>query len=69
MNRIAVTSSNIASVGYDDASQTLEVEFHRGGVYQYFGVPRTTFEQLINATSHGSFLNDQIRGVFRYARI
>ncbi len=39
MNRVAVQSSNVASVGYDASSSTLEVAFHGGGVYQYFGVP------------------------------
>jgi hypothetical protein len=39
MNREAVTSSNIASIGYDEDSQTLEIEFLNGGLYQYFDVP------------------------------
>lgn len=69
MNRIALSSSNVASAGYDDQSRTLEIEFHKGGVYQYFDVPRTTYEQLVNAASPGGFLHEQIRGVFRYARV
>ena len=39
MNRKPVRSSNISSIGYDSESKTLEIEFHSGGVYQYFNVP------------------------------
>jgi hypothetical protein len=46
MNRIAVQSSNVTSVGYDASSSTLEVAFHSGGVYQYFGVPSITTSLL-----------------------
>ena len=36
MIRQPVSSSNIRSIGYDSMSSTLEIEFHSGGVYQYF---------------------------------
>ena len=68
MDRTGLNSSNIASAGYDDASQTLEIEFHNGGIYQYFDVPRTIFDQLVTAASPGGYFHQQIRGVFRYAR-
>ena len=35
MMRIPVASSNVATVGYDEATNTLEVEFKDGSVYQY----------------------------------
>lgn len=41
MKRIPVSSSNLASVGYDEISQALEIEFLHGGVYQYFGVSKS----------------------------
>lgn len=69
MDRTPVASSNIASVGYEDSSQTLEVEFQSGAVYQYFDVPRGVFDGLIAAASKGGFLYEQIRGVYRYARV
>ena len=43
MEREPVVSSNVISVGYDDASETLEVEF-KNGVYQYYNVPRPIFD-------------------------
>ena len=40
MEREPVVSSNLVSVGYDPASETLEVEFIKTGVYQYLNVPQ-----------------------------
>jgi hypothetical protein len=39
MERIAVTSSNVVAVGYQESSSTLEVEFKNGSVYRYLDVP------------------------------
>lgn len=36
MERTSVTSSNINSIGYDADSQTLEIEFNNGAVYEYW---------------------------------
>ena len=69
MERVPVSSSNIASVGYDPNSLTLEVEFNSGTVYQYFDVPQNVYEALMSTSSKGGFLNNQIKGVFRYARV
>jgi hypothetical protein len=51
----------LASIGYDQATQTLEVEFLHGGVYQYFGVPVTVYNSLMAAGSHGSFLDAHVK--------
>ncbi|MDA2939146.1 KTSC domain-containing protein [Acidobacteria bacterium AH-259-A15] len=69
MNRTPVDSSNIASIGYDPQTLTLELEFTSGRVYQYFDVPSTTHEQLMQAESKGKFFNAQIKGIYRYARL
>lgn len=68
MERQQVISSNIASIGYDPESGTLEVEFLNGAVYQYFDVPETFHYELMNADSHGGYLAHNIKGSFRYAR-
>lgn len=69
MDRAPVTSSSVASVGYDDSTQTLEVEFHNGTVYQYFDVSRAVFDGLMAADSKGGFMHEQVRGIYRYARV
>ena len=61
MKRQSVTSSNLASVGYDAANEILEVEFKHGGVYQYFGVPENVYDELMNADSHGQYFDRNIK--------
>ena len=69
MNQIPVSSSNIASIGYDAATQTLQVEFLSGSIYQYFDVPQNVFDEFIKAISKGKYLAAQIKGIYRYARV
>jgi hypothetical protein len=68
MNRTTVSSSNVAEVGYDSASMTLEVAFCNGTVYQYFDVPEAVYQELMHAESIGKFLNAHIKNSYRYAR-
>lgn len=69
MQRTAVTSSQIKSVGYDPASRTLEVEFTKGAVYQYFDVPEAMYRDLIEAESIGKYFNQFIKYGKEYKRI
>lgn len=69
MDRIEVSSSNIISVGYDEDSMTLEVEFIYGRLYQYYGVPEGVYQQFLSAESHGGFLNAYIRGKYPFERL
>ena len=70
MNRIPVNSSNLSSIGYDESSQTLEVEFNHGGVYQYFGVPISVYRGLKEASSHGQYFDANIKKAeYRYEKI
>jgi hypothetical protein len=61
MPRQPVRSSNIASIGYDASTATLEVEFVTGAVYQYYGVPKSVYEGLMNAKSHGGYLAHYVK--------
>lgn len=69
MDRVAVNSSNLASVGYDSASRTLEIEFLNGGSYQYFDVPAHVHQGLLQAPSHGSYFHAHIRDVYQYTKL
>ncbi len=69
MDRHEVVSSNVAEVGYDAETQTLEVMFHGGTIYQYFDMPETVYQELINAPSAGRFLAQRIKGVFRCEKV
>ncbi len=67
MNRQAVSSSNIRSVGFDNG--TLEIEFNRGGIYQYYNVPETIYQSLIAAQSVGKYFQAHIKDVFQFSKI
>lgn len=69
MNQIPVSSSNIASVGYDVRTQTLQVEFLSGSFYQYFDVPQNVFDGFITAGSKGRYFAVNIKGIYRYAKV
>ena len=69
MERTSVVSSNLASVGYDPESQTLEIGFNSGSVYQYFGVPAAVHAGLMNASSHGKYFHEHIRDTYRYRQL
>lgn len=67
MNMISVSSSNIASIGYENG--TLHVQFHSGGLYAYFDVPEYVYVELMAAASHGKYLRNHIKGRYQYARL
>jgi len=70
MNRTPVSSSNLASVGYDPATNTLEVEFLNGSIYHYFNVPPSIYSGLMSASSHGSYLDQYVKkGGYSYRQI
>ena len=69
MRRDPVASSNIVSVGYEPSSETLEIEFASGGVYQYYNVPSPIYDELLAASSKGRFFVAQIKDRFPYARV
>lgn len=69
MERYSVASSNIVSIGYDTDTETLEVEFLSGTIYQYFNVPQNMYDQLNQAGSKGRFLNTYIKKAYPYSRV
>ncbi|ADK16190.1 KTSC domain-containing protein [Clostridium ljungdahlii] len=69
MQHIPVTSSDLNSVGYDPTSQTLEIQFNSGGVYQYFGVPSNIYEGLMTAPSHGKYFHAYIKNNYSWRKL
>lgn len=69
MDRSYVASTNVASIGYDEATETLEVEFLNGSIYQYYNVPISIYEQMMQVGSKGKFLNMYIKNAYPYSRV
>ena len=68
MNITAVQSTTLAALAYDEAHETLQLEFRSRAIYRYFGVPARVYEALLAAPSKGKYFNRTIRGKFRYSR-
>ena len=51
MHRFPIPSTEITQVGYQEDSETLEIQFVKGGVYQFFNVPSTVFDEFMSAPS------------------
>lgn len=67
MEMIAVSSSNIQSIGYED--ETLQIQFLNGTTYQYFEVPLHIFNGLQVADSVGKYLAENVKGIYRYSKV
>jgi lysyl-tRNA synthetase, class II len=67
MNVIAVESSAVTALWYDEARGILRLEFRSGAVYCYMGVPAAVHQDLMRAPSKGQYFNRLIRGRFPYA--
>lgn len=69
MDREPVDSSNVADVGYDLETATLEVGFLNGSVYQYYDVPDEVYHEFMMAASKGQFVWQYLRGQYEYERV
>lgn len=63
MKRQPVSSTSLASVGFDPATNELEIEFSGGGVYRY-AVPRRIHQELMAAESLGAYFARRIRHTY-----
>ena len=68
MEMIKVQSSNLDSVGYEEKTKVLVINF-RNGTYKYFGVPKEIFLNLLGAPSKGGYHHDFIKEVYQFQKI
>ena len=69
MNRIAVNSKGLKSVGYNPKIHLLEIEFKEGMIKQFFGVPKSKFEGLMDSPTKDLFFDQDIRENFATAEL
>ena len=66
---VAVSSSALSSVDYDEATGDLTLTFRRDGSrYTYHGVSQSDYAALIYAVSHGRTFNLNIRDSYSFSR-
>lgn len=68
INFTTVESSNIQSVGYDNETSSLYVNY-KSGTYKYDGVDKSVYESLLTSPSKGQFMNENIKGQYKYSKI
>jgi len=64
---VAVDSSAVTQITWNDES--IEVEFTSGEVYEYLGVSRAIFEEIISASSVGRRMHELVIGHYQYQRL
>jgi hypothetical protein len=69
MQRKRVNSSKLKSVGYDEATRTLEVEMSNGQVFQYTGVYPEVYRRFMAAPNPTSFFDDKIAEEYSAKRV
>lgn len=69
MTRLAVDSTTLAWVAYDEGSRRLDIQFRDGVRYAYLAVPGHLFRALLAAHSKGQFFNRSIRRAFSYVKL
>ena len=65
---IFVDSSNVEAIGYDSGSFELHVRFLKSGeTYVYYGVEEWRYQELMQADSKGTYLNNNIKPNYQCA--
>ncbi|RXE56809.1 hypothetical protein ABH15_01220 [Methanoculleus taiwanensis] len=69
MQREAIESAGLKSIGYDREMEILRMEFESGGVYEYFGVPPAIYDDLLAAESPEWFFREFISERYPYEKV
>lgn len=69
MERKKVSSSSIRSVGYDERTRLLEVEFSDGRLTQYSSVSAEVHRRMMSAPSIVSYFRDNVEESFTAKRV
>ncbi|OLB29168.1 MAG: hypothetical protein AUH13_16765 [Acidobacteria bacterium 13_2_20CM_58_27] len=69
MRRIPVTSVDITQIGYQEDSETLEIQFSRGEVCHYYNVPSGIYDELMQSPAKEEYYHRKIGVRFPCTRI
>jgi hypothetical protein len=64
VERLSVKSRILRSVGYNDSTKILEIEFQTGLLYQYSGVPPKVYADLMHSGEIGKYFSEKVRPKF-----
>lgn len=66
MERSIIQSDELNSVGYDQNSNTLEIEFENGIINQYLEVPESLYNDFMDSDLKAEFFKDNIANIYSY---
>jgi hypothetical protein len=69
LDRLAVKSRILHSVGYEGSTKILEIEFHNGLVYQFSGVPPKVYVDLMHSGEIGKYFSEKVRPKFHTKQV
>lgn len=69
MERLSVKSRILRSVGYNESTKILEIEFSSGFVYQFFSVPPKVYADLMKSDAIGKYFSEKIRPKFQTKQV
>jgi hypothetical protein len=69
LERQPVKSRILRSVGYDENTKILEIEFTSGLVYQYSGVPPKVYADLMHSAEIGKYYSEKVRPKFQTKQV
>jgi hypothetical protein len=69
VERLSVKSRILRSVGYNESTKILEIEFSSGLVYQYSGVPPKVYADLMHSAEIGKYYSEKVRPKFQTKQV
>ncbi len=62
-------SAVIAAYSYNPSSETLEIRYHSGKVYQYLKVPEKVYAEMRSTMVKGIWFNRYIKGKYAFKEV
>ncbi|MFA5269071.1 MAG: KTSC domain-containing protein [Methanoregula sp.] len=69
LEKQSVKSRILRTVGYDESTKILEIEFQTGLVYQYSAVPAKVYADLMHSEEIGKYFSEKIRPKFHTKQV
>ena len=66
---VSFLSTSIAAGGYDGKKRRLRLRYVGGDTYEYLNVPRSVFQNLLEAPSKGRFVNGHVKPYYSFRRV
>lgn len=66
---VAVASSNVSAIAYEEETHTLFVEFQHSSVWKYVGVPYFVATDMYRCTSMGKFVHQRLKNQFHGTQV